>query len=230
MNNWDLIESGRFADAIEGLTKEFQERPSPFLLRNRGIAHLNLGQLEQAEQDFWAAEKLSKTAGDSNRMSAGTVKWLGGHETDAGQSWADVVHDLDVRKIQYTDAAGGVEAPCLLWFAGVRLGRLEWRDAGIKSLRRTLRSKRSTAWPAALGQLVLGRALPDEVRKSVSSVAILHERELCQAEFYIAWLAFVDQRLDEFRDSLTRAASLSAALLEDELYLARYESARIVDS
>jgi len=227
MNSWDLIKTGRFAEAVELLTEELQKQAAPYLYNNRGIAYLNMRQLDHAMEDFMAAEKANVTRGDSNRLHIGAVQWIQGLETEAVHTWEDVVRDLDSGIIVYTDAAGGVEGPALLWFAGTRLDQAELCKTATKSLRRTLLSKRAATWPGVIGQLVLGRAVPSDVEAAVSHVPILRERQLCQAEFYIGWSAFQDGRYEDCRQALSRSAQLGAALLEKELYLARHELSRL---
>jgi tetratricopeptide (TPR) repeat protein len=190
MSAWDLITTGRFTEAIESLSSDLSTQPSSRLYGNRGIAYLNLGRFGQAQQDFEAAEKASSSRVDRYLLQAGSVKWIQGLEAEAAKVWEDVVHDLESNTIVYTDAAGGVEGPCLLWFAGVRLGRLELCKIATKSLRKTLRSKRSSCRPAVVGRLVVGQTTAADVREAVSAVPILRERQLCQAEFYIAWASF----------------------------------------
>ena len=80
-------------------------------------------QLDRAMEDFVAAEKADVTRGDSSRLHIGAVQWLQGLETEAVQTWEGVVRDLDSGDIVYTDAAGGVVGPALLWFAAQGLIR-----------------------------------------------------------------------------------------------------------
>jgi tetratricopeptide (TPR) repeat protein len=226
MDTWGLIKNGRHPEAIESLTNKLCKQPSPRLYVNRGIAYMNVGQLHRAQDDFEAAERTDTTRGDSYRLRIGAVEWIRGMETEAEQTWESVVQDLNGNAITYTDAAGGVQAPCLLWFAGMRLENGRLCEIATESLKRTLKSKRTSIWPGIVGQLVLGRTVASSVRAAVSSVPILRERQLCQAEFYIAWCALQDHRRKDCWQALRRSAQLNAALLENEFYLARHELSR----
>jgi tetratricopeptide (TPR) repeat protein len=227
MDTWDLIKTGRYSEAVELLTDELRKQAQPYLYSNRGIAYLNLQQFDHAREDFEAAEETSASRGDSYRLHVSAVQWLQGFETEAAETWEAVVRDLDNGEIVYTDAAGGVEAPALLWFAGVRLDQPELCNAATKSLRKTLRSKRATSWPGVIGQLVLRRGVASDGQSAVSNVPILRERQLCQAEFYIAWSACHDGRYEDWRRALSQCARLDVALLEEELYLSKHELRRL---
>lgn len=226
-SSWDLVKAGRFDEAVGELTDELSATPAPWRYSNRGIAYINLGALDRARDDFNAAEHASTTRGDSYRLKLATVQWLQGLEADAVKTWIDVVRDLDGNRITYTDAAGGVESPCMLWFAGVRLAKTELCEIATKSLRKMLGRKQAKCWPGVLGRLVLGQAAPAEAREAVSTVPILRERQLCQAEFYIAWTSLMEENKSACLEALDQSARLGDALLEMELYLARYELCRM---
>ncbi len=124
--------------------------------------------------------------------------------------------------IVYTDAAGGVEAPCLAWFAGQSLHRPELVDSAVRFLKRRLRSKQAQAWPGVIAQFILGRLPEEELFLEASKSEPLRKRRLCKAEF---WAGVVAGAAGDGPKATARlhSAARCEALLEVEYYLARYE-------
>lgn len=226
MDPWQLVKDGRFAEAVDAYTTALADAPTLFNYRNRATAYLNLGEFDLARADFEAAEEVSEYPGDCNLQSIGVAHWLAGRVSDAVAHWKLAVQLLDNQKLKYTDAAGGVESPCLLWFAGARSSDTELLNLAQSSLKNALKSGRATCFPAAIGQLLLRRTDAQSARKTVSSVPIRRERDLCKLEFYIAAQALHDGRPAAYINGLRECVKLTAALLENELYLARHELPR----
>lgn len=225
MDPWQLIKDGRYSEAVDAYTQQLAEARTVSSFRNRAIAYLNLDQLDHAMADYESAERIDQSRSDGNLKSIGVVHWLAGREADAVRAWAKAVRLLERNEIQYTDGAGGVQSPCLLWFAGGRLKDVTLQDSAISMLRTLLKGRRANNWPGPIGRLLLKQADAETLRSSVSSVPVLRERELCQAEFYISVQTLDDGR-QLYIDGLRRAIGQSVALLENEFYLARFELRR----
>lgn len=226
MSPWDLMKEGRFPEAADSYSAALCDDPSPFNYYNRALASLNLGKLDSALDDFATADRLDRSKGDAARQRIGVVHWLAGREGAAIEVWDRLVRGSDATEIAYTDAAGGVGPPSLLWFASIRRNDLTLQKAAAESLRNVLKSKRREIWPGPLGQFILGRVDFSTVMAATSSVPVLRERQHCQAEFFDAVVALKDGRLTEWIAGLRRASAMNDALLENELYLSRYELSR----
>ena len=230
MDAWEDITAGRFQEAVAAYSALLRERASPPDYCNRGIAYLNLGLLEHARHDFEAAEQSRglRARSDAYLQWVGTAQWLAGEEREAAHTWGELVAATGRGQIGYSDAAGGVGNACLLWFAAVRLG-----DAGLLGpARRLLRGQAKkrciSSWPGPIAPFLLGRqAEPDRLLERVTTVPALRERELCQAEFYVAVRALASGQPAEWERGLRRAAEVRGALLAKEYYLATHESRRL---
>jgi hypothetical protein len=126
-------------------------------------------------------------------------------------------------EFQYTDAAGGVESACLLWFAAVRLGDRRLLKPAQALLRKKRQTKRSANWPGPIAHFLLGEMDQLRLLERVAKVPILRERQLCQGEFYVAVKAYEEGDISAYRCALKRASDLKIALLENEFYLANHE-------
>lgn len=231
MDPWDLVDEGRYAEAVSAYTKRLRRDKSGPNYCNRGIAYLNLGQYDRALADFRTADECFAYTSDGYLQSIGVAHWLAGRESEAVTTWQDLVHAIERGKIQYTDGAGGVESACLLWFAAVRLEQ----ENVLRLARRLLRNKVKTKagrnwsidnWPGPIAMFLLQKLDEGELRERISDVPIRRERELCQAEFYVAVRALQLGDRVAARKAYRRAAQLSVARFENEYYLAKHESKR----
>jgi tetratricopeptide (TPR) repeat protein len=231
MDPWDLIDEDHYAEAVDAFKKRLKRDKRGLNYYNRGIAYLNLGEYDNALADFQAADDRSEYSSDGYLQSVGVAHWLAGRESQAAATWEDLVIAIERAEIQYTDGAGGVGSPCLLWFAGVRLGQANLGELA----RRVLKNKVNTEvgrnwcidnWPGPIARFLLGQMDEERLRERIGAVPILRERELCQAEFYIGVRAH--QVGDRFaaKKAFRRAAQLHAAKIENEYYLAKHESKR----
>jgi tetratricopeptide (TPR) repeat protein len=228
MDPWDLIKAGRYGEAIERYSSRLRRDKSSPNYMNRGLAYLNTGDFDSALADFQAADKAEQFKSDDPLQAIGVAHWLGGRRIEAATVWHDLVLATERGKIQYSDAAGGVESAHLLWFAAVRLGRVEL----LIPARRLLKKKAAKptgglcsieSWPGPIALFLLGRIKEERLRSEISDVPILRERELCQAEFYIGVRALEAGERARARKAFKRAADLDDAILENEFYLARHE-------
>jgi hypothetical protein len=226
MDAWELIKADRFRDAVDLLTAQLAERPATPLFNNRGMAHLHLGEFEQALSDFRAADETSAqtSGGECDGAMAGVALWVAGEHQHAASTWARGTEAMVAGVVRYTDAAGGVSIGNLLWFASVRLHDSANRSLATKLLRKKLRAKQSQAWPGPISRFLLGAIDESQLRGAVSHVPILRERESCEAEFYIGLSAFDSDPECYYASMRASAAFGSVARLGAEYYLAAYEA------
>lgn len=224
MDPWQLVMQGQYDAAVRAYSEILREKPSSFAFYNRGTVYLNLGELSRAKADFEAAQQCSETRGDAYLQEVGVVEWLAGRHTEAAQIWRDLAQALDRREITYTDAAGGVENGLLLYFAAVRMGDRELLRESQSCLRKRTRTKACASWPGPLALFLLDRMDREQVFDRITSTPVLRERQQCQAELYSGVRSLARGETEEYARAMQRSAGLSQALLEKELYLARYES------
>jgi|GEM_PF-1207732 len=226
---WNLIESGQYEQAVRAYTSRLRRDKSGPNYCNRALAYLNLGEYDKALADFRAADAMEITTHDDYLQSIGVAQWLAGRESEAASTWRDLVHGHERGKVQYTDAAGGVESPCLLWFAAVRLGQDELLKPARRLLKEKVRSKNGWIenWPGPIAKFLLGQITEAELRSEVEpQIPVLHERELCQAEFCIGVRRLQLGDHAGAKRAFRAAARLTAAKIENEFYLALRESKR----
>jgi hypothetical protein len=225
MDPWQYMMNGEFAKAREVYAQRCGETPKAFDLHNLALALLNLGDLDGTLRCLERAERTNLddgTVGDVQRTYAGAVHWLKGDEGKAADIWSALLNDHISGTIVYTDAAGGVVAACLAWFAGRSLNRAALAESAVRFLKKRLRSKQARAWPGAIGQFVLGRLPEEDLLAEAAKSEPLRQRHLCKAEFWAGAVAGVSGDNRRATDLLGSAAK-SIALLEIEYYLARHE-------
>lgn len=174
-----------------------------------------------------AADENHTSRGDYYLQLVGVAHWLAGRESQAASTWYDLVSAMEQGKIDYSDAAGGVESACLLWFAAVRLGQQNLLKAARRLLRKKVKNNRSSNWPGPVAKFLLGRLTPDQLRGKVADVPVLRERELCEAEFYIGVRSLEANDRPAAGKAFRTAAKLDTAKVEKEYYLASHELKRI---
>jgi tetratricopeptide (TPR) repeat protein len=225
---WGHVESGDYQQAVLSFTSRLRRDKSTANYCNRGIAYLGLSEYDEAIADFRAADGAHPSSSDGCLQFVGMAQWRAGRESAAASTWHDLVIAFEQGKIHYTDAAGGVESPSLLWFAGVRLGQPRLLRVSRRMLRTLThaRNGRIENWPGPVARFLLGRIGEARLRSLVTDTPILRERELCQAEFYIGVRRLQRGDRDGARDAFRAAARMTNAKLENEYYLAVNESKR----
>lgn len=108
------------------------------------------------------------------------ARWLKRQSVLAIEAWKTGL------KSKYTDAAGGVEIPMLLLFASVRTLDKKLEKEATNLLKKACRAKRTINWPGPLAQYLLDVISEAEMRSQVDAQPILHEKQSCQADFYVA--------------------------------------------
>ncbi len=219
---WNLVKTGRFQEAVEEFTAELAAKPSRASHNNRGLAHLHLGNYDDALADFQAADS------EGEGSLVGVALWMAGRFREAAEVWARGAQAMFEGRIRSTDAAGGVSIGNLLWFASVRLHDAELQKSAHKLLRKRLRTKQSHAWPGHISRYLLGMITEADVRAAVSTTPLLRERQLCKATFYIGVQSLSAGNTDcYFMDMKLTTALGDVSRLEEEYYLALYEMAHV---
>ncbi len=230
---WYFIEAGEYATAIEAYSERIRSTPESTESRwhaARAVAYLASGQYDLAIRDFETADRLEPLKCGADRQWLAGVHWVAGRHDTAQQIWRMLVTELERGAITYTDAAGGVEHGCNLWFAGVSTGDDGCVALARSSMRRLLFRSRAKNWPGPIAAFLLDQISEPEMLSYVSDVDGLRQRELCQALFYSAILQRTLDNDAGFRERITRALSDRRAIMEMEYFLAQAETGRLGQS
>jgi tetratricopeptide (TPR) repeat protein len=233
MDAWKLLETGQPRKAIEAFTRKLRREPTDINYSSRAEAYIQLKEYDNALADLHCANAVAVWTSTEYFERIGVVNWLARREFLAAATWLELVLAIERGKIEYTDAAGGVEPGCLLWFAAVSLGYEEL----LVAARRLLEAKVARGegrnwtienWPGPLAMFLLGSMDEAEVRERISDsdVPILRERELCQTEFYVAVRALEQGDTNKATKDFRKAAALHDGSIENEYDLAQRESRR----
>ena len=216
ISEWNLMEMGQFELAYEKITKHIVDDPKRILryIYNRGLCLLNLEKPEQALLDFQKLIELRQTS-DSGYIGAGVALWWMDQKTQAVQIWQNAIDS------RYTDAAGGVTVPALLFFAASRLKELNLEKDSIRLLRTRSKTKRASAWPGPVAKFLLGDITEEELLQKVYQFPTLQARMLTKANFWIGVDHYRDGNIESYRYHLNQTRA--GHILEPEHYLAKVE-------
>jgi hypothetical protein len=227
MSAWEQLKSGDYAQAVAGFSEEIRTSPSTAAYNNRGMAYLHLGETSAALADFRSADALSSAALNTvcDGSMCGVALWMAGRDREAIATWLAGVEASLAGAVRYGDAAGGLTIANLLFFGGVRAADPNAVTIASRMLRRRFRTKQSAAWPGPVSRYLLGLVSESDMVAAVSRTAILRERELCQARFYIGVHAFSGGDTASYSEAMREACRFGAvAKLEAEYYLSLHES------
>jgi lipoprotein NlpI len=179
-SSWDLIELKKFKEACIKADEEYKSTNSVFHLRNKAIALLNLMKYDEVFNIASEIIKITNGKNDSDYIMAGIACWLQGKQKEAVDIWRDGL------KTQYTDAAGGIEIPALMYYASVVSGDTNLEKEAISLLKKKYKSKAVANFPGSIAGYLLGKLSEPDLLNSYSSLPNLKTRILCKSYFYIA--------------------------------------------
>ena len=217
MNNqytsWDLIEKKQFELACIKAEEEYNATKDEHYLRNKAIALLNLKKYDEVLKLALELIEITDGRSDSDYILAGIAKCLLGNYLDSVDIWQAGL------STQYTDAAGGVAIPSLLYFAAVKLNDINLEKKAIGLLRKKYKSKRVANFPGAIAGYLLGKINEDELLNTYASMKELKTRVLCKSYFYIAVRNLKDGNMLLYFENLKQCI-LNQNFLEKEYFLA----------
>ena len=138
---WNLIEQKRFEEACLKADEDYKTTKSEAHLFNKVIALLNLKKYEEALRLSLEFIKIAKVSSDSEYIQAGTAYWLLSNYDNAIKTWKNGLN------AQYTDGAGGVEIPGLLYYAAVSLQDKSLEKEAISLLKKRFKTKHHLNYP-----------------------------------------------------------------------------------
>jgi lipoprotein NlpI len=215
---WDLIQLGKFDEACTLADSEFKQNGDVFPLRNKIFALLQLNKFDESIR--LSEQIIESTDGNADRdfIFLGVAHWCKDQRDLAVQAWKSGLHT------QYTDAAGGVEVALLLLFASAITQDEKLEKEALSLVKKASKSKRMINWPGPLADYMLGKISEEALRSRVDAQPILHEKQTCQADFYVAISRFLSSDKKAFQDRLTACAKVSPhCYTKPELYLAKAE-------
>ena len=140
---WGLIHNGYFEEACRKADLEYSVNKDLLALNNKVFALLLLRDYENAEKLTDQIIELRSGRGDGDFILNGIAKWFLNQEEEAIKTW------LGAQNTPYTDASGGIELQCILYFSSICTLDEKLRRSIIKSIKRLLRNKRAANWPGS---------------------------------------------------------------------------------
>jgi hypothetical protein len=213
---WQLIKTGDYLRACELADVEAAREPSSLLpLRNKVVALLQLRRYEEAERLGGRIIEVRGGETESDFVFVGIALWFQYRHREAIVVWKEA------RENKYTDAAGGVRIPLLLFYGSLQQNDDELRAGSLQMLKKRAAVK---AWPGPLAGFITGHFSETELLARVTREKILRERHLCQAAFSIGLSRKSQGDLGGAIESMESACSQGpVSLLEAEYFLARWE-------
>ncbi len=240
-----LVESGRYEEAIAAYTRLYREDGQASHLFARGTVYLTTADYVAALDDFRSVLSVEapSSLGSRHYILPGICCWFLDRPRDAVELWRASVH------AHFTDAAGGVQPPALLVYAGERmhdaeviheglalltrhwrnqLRRLKRRQAGILNPHEDLVHPGLATWPGAIVPFLLGHTDGAHLARAAASTSqpILQSRWQCQADFYLGLQALREGQRPQYQEAMRRAAASEWGKLEVEWRLALWEVER----
>jgi hypothetical protein len=230
-NTWELLRSGRQEQALSQLRDAYSRNPDASHAMELGVALLWAEEYRPAWDHFYELAVNYPRRHDIFFAMAGTAKWCVDGPNEAARTWHDGLN------CAYTDAAGGLTIPLLLFFASHRNPESYRRADATQQLSDRVESSWARNWPGPLAEFLLGRI--DDAEFQSKCVGIDEDDtalRLWQARFYVGVLEYARANEGEFTESMRRTALLSNAdfdpasrqflvkLWHPEFFLARFEA------
>ncbi|WP_035301892.1 hypothetical protein [Clostridium sp. DL-VIII] len=217
MNNkisyWDLSQQKDFYGIYKKADEEYAETKSESSLRYKAGALLHLKKYQDVLDNATELIKISNGRTDTEYIWAGIANWFLGN-------YADAVEILKKGlKTKYTDAAGGVEIPALLYYIAVRSNDKKLEKEAIALLKKRCKSKVSLNYPGFIAGYILDRIDDNELLNSYASFKELKRRILCKAYFYIAVRNLKNGDEEMFYENLKKCIE-NESYLEYEYFIA----------
>jgi hypothetical protein len=228
---WDLLRHDQTDAAIRRLRENYRQEASTSRAMDLGVAYLWLRRYDAAFEHF---SEFSERHPHHNVVTygmAGTAKWCLGDSGSAVEQWREGL------KCKFTDWAGGVDLPMLLYFASIARPVLVERCEARQILQKRLANPLATRWPAPLGHYMMDEIDEEELRRKCEyedSEEVVYRNQW--ADFVVGVKALENGRTGLFAEVMNRACDVSwrdydasdglfwSKIWHEAFYLARYEA------
>jgi tetratricopeptide (TPR) repeat protein len=208
-NSWSLISQGKFLEAYNKATDEYNETGSLISLRHRAKASLLLEDYCTALADFqevlYWTEELYR--GDTDYINIGMVYWLLNDHDQATKYWLDSM-TLKLR------TGNIVIPPSIVYFAGVYLKDSKLIKEACKYLKRRWKGS------IPLAGFLLDHNNEDDLLSTIEPDSPMEPRTLCKYEFYIASKYLQKENMEGYLEHLKKCIQAKGNYLEFEYYIA----------
>ena len=212
---WELVRAGCFEDACAAADEEYAATHSLLPLRNKLCALLSLRRYEDSIALSNRILELDGRQSQTDYLFLGTGLWLSGKHKEATAAWSSG------NDTKYADAAGGVEAPLMLLYAAIQLGRNDLQEQALRRLQTLATGTPAKNWPGPLAKFVCDQITEREALTAVSKIELLREKQMCQVMFCIGMIKLRGNDRRGFLEAMRQACSLGGACRSKcEFYLA----------
>lgn len=222
---WLMIKDGEFEQACRQADIEFGLTGNHFQLHNKLKALMHLKKYEEV---ISLCKKLTLLKKESNPhldlsssnefIYSGIANWLLNKKSKAIKLWLEGQHCV------FQDAAGGVIIRLYQYFAAIKTNDEYLKNKAIHGIATLLRKKTSSNWPGPIGFYICGIITESQLLSYISTIPILRERNLCQANFAIAIKKLEVGHIDAYYDKLSDCIKDGPlAYIESEYYMASGE-------
>ena len=221
-DTFDEFLHGSSREAVARFRAEYERTKDVFVLNNLGLALLDVADWQQARDVYATLKGKKEHVSDFELIGLGMAEWFMGHEVEAIQWWREAC------EADYTDAAGAIDGPLVLWYAGQRLGDEKLVKESLNKLKKFWKVQDYrifSKWPGtiAIAGFLLGK-VPANMFLYEWKWPNLEDRRLCRANFWVGMKHLEDG--DETAGAAYFKSAFSGAkiaILEYEYFLAKWE-------
>jgi hypothetical protein len=213
---WKQIKGGKKKEIVERLKKRVKRNPSWPSLMDLGLAHLVGNDLHEACCVFdQLIEKEPQFS--ANFEYKGLCHWLMNNRKESVGAWQKGL------KCQYTDAAGGMQIPLLLFFASVRHPPTFDQQKAEHLIKKILTKDWADDWPAPLGKYLLEMIDYQQLVECGKEYDYVRTKDL-RVVFYHGVMALKKDDVVEFKYRMQECSKITGLDCEYEYLLACHEA------
>jgi hypothetical protein len=205
LSTWNLMREGKTDDGLSAMRDQYVISPTPSLAMQLGVGYLWAEKYEYASEHFLNVNKAHPRRLAATYGMEGVAKWCLGSREAATKIWCEGL------RCEYTDGAGGVTIPLLLYFAWLMDATLISKNEVFNELAQRVKHPWIKNWPGPVAMFVAGQI--DESQLEVFCVA--HEKkfpgDLAQslADFYLGLVALDKGDHQFFMEKMRSVANVS---------------------
>lgn len=234
---WNLLRSGAKEEGLRLIERGYEREPLTHEM-DLGIGYLFTDEYVRAWKHFTRANQESPTPTSIVAGMAGVAKWCLNKPEEGMAEWREGL------RCEFTDWAGGVELPLLMYFASVARPDefLKFRAEAEKLLTKRAGSHLIRNWPGPLAEFVLSRidesTLRNKCQQNDEVDTSLYHR---LADFYVALKARASGDIAKWNATVRKIADTSGpewsnhdfflgSVWSEEFFLARHEASLLTSN